>query len=298
MAERRQIVQGPDGRALVVREDGDPDGFPVLVHHGTPGSGRLYAPWAQDAARRGIRLVGYDRPGYGESTRHAGRSIADAAADVAAIADALGFERFATWGASGGGPHALATAALLGGRVVAAATIASVAPCGAPGLEFMTGMGEDNVVEFEAALAGEATLREALDAMREAILGGGQVEAAAEMETLLSAGDAELMGGPLGAYVLDSIRLGLEHGVDGWLDDDLAFVRTWGFDPATIAVPVQLRQGAQDRMVPFAHGEWLAARIPGVDAQLTAGDGHLTLLERVGEVHAWLATTRPEGSRR
>jgi pimeloyl-ACP methyl ester carboxylesterase len=151
VAGRWHTIEAGD-RALRVLEDGDPGGAMVLLHHGTPGSGRIHPPWAQDAAARGLRLVTYDRPGYGESARDPGRTVASAAADAAAIADALGAERFATWGTSGGGPHALACAALLGDRVVAAATLASPAPR-IDGVDFLGGMGEDNAREFQAAIA-------------------------------------------------------------------------------------------------------------------------------------------------
>jgi len=270
------------GRPLRVHEDGDPDGAMVLAHHGTPGAARIHPPWAEDAAQRGLRLVTYDRPGYAESARDRGRTVASAAADAAAIADALGAERFATWGMSGGGPHALACAALLGGRVVAAATLASVAPR-VDGVDFLGGMGEDNVREFEAAIAGEAALRAQLDGLQ----GGDQV---VELESLFSPVDMAVMEGPVGAFLRAVIEEGTKPGLDGWVDDDLAFVAPWGFDPGEIAVPVQVWQGRQDRMVPYAHGEWLARHLPRADVRLSPDDGHITLLERrVRDVHAFLA---------
>jgi pimeloyl-ACP methyl ester carboxylesterase len=266
------------GRRLRVLEDGDPDGAMVLLHHGTPGAGRIHPPWAADAAERGLRLVTYDRPGYGESERDPGRSIASAAADAVAIADALGAERFATWGTSGGGPHALACAALLAGRVVAAATLASPAPR-VDGVDFLGGMGSDNVREFEAAFAGEAALRELL-ATAEVV----------ELESLFSPVDMAVMGGPVGAFLISSIEEGTKPGLDGWVDDDLAFVAPWGFDPGDISVPVQVWQGRQDWMVPYAHGVWLSRRLPRVDVRFSPDDGHVTLLERrVADVHAFLA---------
>src|SRR4051812_8415873 len=117
-------VTTPDGRTLAVHLAGDPGGRAVVVHHGTPGAGPLYVRHAEAAAARGLRLIGYDRPGYGGSDRHHGRAVADAAADVAAILDALGVQRFATLGASGGGPHALACATLLADRCAVAITVA------------------------------------------------------------------------------------------------------------------------------------------------------------------------------
>src|SRR5437016_2989692 len=144
-------VTTADGRVLTVREAGNPRGVPVLAHAGTPGSSLLYEPHVRDAEEKGIRLISYDRPGYGGSTRQPGRNVADCAVDVEAVCDALGIERFCVWGISGGGPHALATAALLPQRVAAAAALASVAPCDAEGLDFFAGMGEQNIEEFGAA---------------------------------------------------------------------------------------------------------------------------------------------------
>ncbi len=277
MAGRWHTIQAGD-RALQVREEGDPGGQLVLLHHGTPGSALIHAPWAQDAAGRGLRLVSYSRPGYAGSTRHPGRTVAGAAADAAAIADALGAERFATWGTSGGGPHALACAALLGGRVVAAATLASVAPR-VDGIDFFGGMGEDNAREFEAAIAGETELR--------ALLVNAEV---VELESLFSPVDMAAMNGPVGAYLMEGIHIGTAPGFDGWIDDDLAFVAPWGFDPGDISVPVQVWQGRQDKMVPYAHGVWLARRLPRVDVRMSPDDGHITLMERrVADIHAFLA---------
>jgi pimeloyl-ACP methyl ester carboxylesterase len=282
-------IDAGGGRVLRVVESGDPDGFPVVVHHGTPGCAVPYAPHNDDAARRGIRLVAYDRPGYGGSSRHVGRAVADAAHDVATIADALGFERLATWGISGGGPHALACAALLPGRVVAAAGLASPAPFDAEGLDPLEGMGEMNVAEFQAVLEGEATLRPLHERDAPAFVAGGPEGLRDSISTLLSPVDRAALTGELAQNLYESFSGGVAPGVDGWVDDDLAFVAPWGFDVGTIAVPLLLWQGVQDLFVPPAHAEWLAAHIPGVDARITADDGHLTVFaNRVPEVHAWL----------
>jgi pimeloyl-ACP methyl ester carboxylesterase len=287
MAGIWQTIAGRGGRSLRVVEDGDSDGVPVLVHHGTPGAGSIHEPWAQDAAARGIRLLSYHRPGYAESSRDPGRTIASAAADATAIADALGIERFATWGVSGGGPHALACAALLGGRVVACATIASIAPR-VDGVDFLGGMGKGNVLEFEAAIAGEARLRPLVEQFRAGMLSGEDLDGG-ELESVFSPADVAVLARPLGAFLQESFRVGIAGGVDGWVDDDLAFASPWGFDPGEIAVPVQVWQGRQDRMVPYSHGVWLARRLPRADVRLSPDDGHLTLPERrVGEVHAFL----------
>src|SRR6185437_625471 len=158
-----RTVRTPDGRTLAVEESGDPAGWPVLVHMGTPNSRHLYGPNAADAAGRGLRLISYDRPGYGGSTPHPGRTVADCAGDVRAICAGLGIGRLAMWGISGGGPHVLACAALLPDLVTAAAALASLAPYGAEGLDFFAGMGQDNVDDMRLALADEAASRAKLE---------------------------------------------------------------------------------------------------------------------------------------
>jgi pimeloyl-ACP methyl ester carboxylesterase len=283
------VIDLPDGRALAYVEAGDPGGAPVVVHHGTPGCGDLYTSWADDARERGIRLIGYDRAGYGDSDRRAGRSVADVVGDIAALADALGVARFGTWGWSGGGPHALACGTLVGGRVAAVATFAGVGPYGEPDLDFTAGMGEDNVKEFAAALAGEDALRPLLEELAAGIVRSTPEQLIGELRTLLSPPDVAALSGELAEYLRGSFRGAFARGVDGLLDDDLAFARGWGFDVGAITVPVQVWQGGQDLMVPPAHGEWLARHVPGADAHVIPGDGHLTVVEHnVGKVHAWL----------
>ena len=277
-----------DGRRLLVFEGGDPDGVPVLFHNGTPGSRLPYRSWVEDAASRGLRFLSYDRPGYGGSDPHPGRTVADAAADVAAIADALGIERLAVWGLSGGGPHTLACAALLPDRVAAAATLASVAPYPADGLDWLAGMGEDNVKEFNAALEGRDALTPMLEGWAAEVAALDPEALADAFRSLLSPVDRDALTGEYARYVHAAMLAGLAPGIEGWLEDDLAFTSRWGFDLADIRVPVQLWQGREDRFVPFAHGEWLAERIPGVDAFLLDDEGHLTVQQSVPAVHAWL----------
>ena len=281
-------VELPDGRTLRAFESGTPDGVPVVYHHGTPTSGLQARTWAEDATAKGIRLLSYDRAGYGRSSRHEGRNVSDVAADIAALADQVGADRFHTYGVSGGGPHALACAALLPDRVISAATVASVAPYDAEGLDFLAGMGQGNIDEFGAALAGEHELRPFLDKeqveMRDATPEGLQEVLA----SLLPPVDKEVLTGERAAFLHAASAYGLERSVDGWLDDDLAFTHSWGFDVASIGVPLLLMQGEQDLMVPFAHGQWLVSQLPTVEPVLSADDGHLSLAERFADVHAWL----------
>jgi pimeloyl-ACP methyl ester carboxylesterase len=281
-------IQLPDGRTVRTYAAGAPDGELIVVHHGTPSSGRLSGWMADDAAQRGALLVGYDRPGYGGSTRQPGRSVAAAVADTAAVADAFGADRFRTWGISGGGPHALACAALLPGRVIAAASLAAVAPYDAEGLDFLAGMGEDNVAEFGAAAKGEDALRPMLAEMREGLLGTTPESVADQMRSLLPPADVAVLSGDFATFLHGSMVSALQDSYDGWLDDDLAFISDWGFRVEDIKVPTLLRQGRQDLMVPFAHGVWLADRVPGADVRLTENDGHLTLVADLGSVHDWL----------
>ena len=284
-------VATPDGRTLRVYDEGDPNGFPVVAHHGTPSNGVLYPPWLTE----GVRLIGYDRAGYGGSARRSGRSVADVAEDIRTTADALGIETFATWGISGGAPHALACAALLPDRVIAAARIAGPAPLGADGLDWFAGQGEGNVVEHNAALAGEETLRPLVEEMYDAMSAGGEASLQAELASLLSGPDVAALTGELAAFLHSSLA---GSGADGWVDDDLAFVSPWGFDVGSIEVPVLIRHGEQDGFVPTSHARWLAGRIPRAEALITAEDGHLTLYGRaIPDVHAWLLRSRSDHPR-
>ena len=166
----QRTVRTTDGRVLAVEEAGDPAGRPVLVHGGTPGSRLLYGPHVRDAAERGLRLIGYDRPGYGGSSPQPGRTVADCASDVRAICADLGIDRLAMWGASGGGPHVLACAALLPDLVAAAATLASLAPFDADGLDYFDGMAPENVDDTLLYFTDEAAARAKTDRDRAEIL--------------------------------------------------------------------------------------------------------------------------------
>jgi pimeloyl-ACP methyl ester carboxylesterase len=238
-----------------------------------------------------LRHLSYSRPGYGDSDRQPGRRVADCAADVAVIADALGIESFFTVGASGGGPHALACAALLSERVRAAATIASIAPCSAEGLNWLDGMGDENLAEFAAAEAGEDTLRAYLEGEVEDIDSLSGEEIWSVLGDLISEADRSVLAGEFAEYLAVSIQEAVRNGIWGWFDDDMAFIHDWGFDLGSIEVPVAIWQGDDDRFVPFSHGVWLAANVSGAKPYLKADEGHLSLaLGAYGQVLDQLTT--------
>jgi pimeloyl-ACP methyl ester carboxylesterase len=288
MQVRELQIETPDGRLLDLVDSGQIGEPAVVVHHGTPGARQLFGGWLGDAERRGIRLIGYSRPGYGTSTRLPGRPVSQAANDVALIADRLKLTKLATWGYSGGGPHALSCAARLPDLVVAAATIASVAPYGAQGLDFLAGMGEANIEEFDAILGGEATTRpfhEAAAARMPTSVEGTIVE----MASILSPPDRAAIKDHLGEWMVSIFADAIAQGADGWIDDDLAFVQPWGFDVSQIRVPLQLWQGQLDLMVPAAHGQWLAGQLPAAEWHYLPESGHLTqLVDQVPLIHQWL----------
>lgn len=289
MNANSRTVSMQDGRVIRVVEAGQMDGIPVLVHTGTPGSRLLYHPWVEDAEARGIRLISYDRPGYGGSTPYLGRTVASAAEDVAAIAEKLGLDRLLVWGFSGGGPHALACAALLPDLVVAAATLASPAPYGADGLDWFAGMGEDNVVEFGAALNGREGLEQFVEAAVPGLLGADPESLIQVWNSVLSPVEVEVLTKDIAEWMLNSIREGSKERRDGWIDDDIAFTTPWGFELSQIRIPVMVMQGEHDRFVPYSHGKWLVSKVPHVDARLSADDGHISLgVRRIPEVHSWL----------
>jgi pimeloyl-ACP methyl ester carboxylesterase len=275
----------PDGRALEAIEEGDEPGALLLFHHGSPGAAVPFEPFDRAAAERGIRLVTYSRAGFGDSSRDEGRSVASAAADAAALADHVGVERFLTMGWSGGGPHALACAALLPDRVRAAATIAGVAPFDAQDLDWTAGMGESNRIEYPLAARDPDELLRWMRPQVEALGAVEPNEIVSELRSLISEVDEAQLTGPLGELMATSFHRAFRAGPWGWFDDDLAFVRPWGFELASIGVPVSVWQGRQDLMVPFAHGEWLVEHIPTARSRLRPEHGHLSLaVGSMGEI--------------
>ena len=287
-----RVVRTPDGRTLAVEDAGDPAGRVVLAHLGTPDSRHLYGPWVADAVGRGLRLICYDRPGYGGSTPQPGRSIADCVSDVRAICAALEIDRLAMWGWSGGGAHVLACAALLPDLVAAAASLAGNAPYGAAGLDYFAGMSQDDADETRLMLTDPEAARANVDKDREGLLAASASEMAQGFASMSAPVDAAVLqgDGEMAAWLAYAIHDGLAPGSQGWWDDNRAHLDPWGFELADITVPVLLLHGRQDNFVPFGHGQWLATHIPGVEARLLDDDGHLTVAEHhIGDVHSWLS---------
>ena len=182
-------------------------------------------------------------------------------------------------GWSGGGPHALASACLAPDRVAGALLLAGVAPYDAAGLDWLAGMGDDNIAEFGAALEGEASLRALLEAARDELAEVTGTELVASLSTLLPEVDVAALGrDDLAEDLAASFRAAVSTGIDGWLDDDLAFVSPWGFDATAPEVPVHVWQGDADLMVPFDHGRWLAAEVAGATSRLLPGEGHVSIV--------------------
>lgn len=286
-----QTLALPDGRSLEYLTGGDPDGFALAYHSGTP-SAAVVDQLIWDAAEQaGLRLVTYSRPGYGASTPRPVPQgwpvpITADAEDTAHLLDHLGMGEFVTLGWSGGGPRALACAATMPDRCRAAASLAGVAPYDAPGLDWLAGMGPENVRDFEAAVAGREAYRP-IAAVQAAELGAVTADdIVASLGGLVDEVDAAALTGSFAEHLAASFRYSVAQGTSGMLEDTLQIARPWGFDLADLTVPVGVWQGAHDKMVPFGHGQWLAGAIPGARAHLFHDEGHLSLVARIDEILA------------
>ncbi|RNL77430.1 alpha/beta fold hydrolase [Nocardioides marmorisolisilvae] len=282
------LIDARDGRDLEVLVGGDPDGFPWLYHGGTP-SAAVASDILDRAARdAGLRLITYSRPGYGRSTPRPWPRprIADDLADSVVVLDGLGVDQFVTLGWSGGGPRALACAALLPRRCRAATSLAGVAPADAPDLDFTAGMGPENVEEFAAAVAGpeaySAFLAEPVAEL--ATVTGDQV--AASLGELITPVDAAAVTGEFAEWLAATFRHAAVQGVIGWREDGIAIMGPWEFSLHDVRVPVAIWQGGQDAMVPFSHGQWLAANVPGARTHLFEDEGHISVFAKLDEILA------------
>ncbi|WP_433292932.1 alpha/beta fold hydrolase [Actinoplanes sp. CA-030573] len=295
----------PDGRILRYCLHGPADGAPVIMHGGSPSS-RWKRPVQIAGMERGpVRLLIYDRPGYGGSSRQPGRTVADAAADAEALADAHGWARFAVLGGSSGGPHALACAALLPERVTRCAVVSGIKPADpappAPASSAPASSTPASPPDLSAPASPPASSTPAsppaLSAPARSAPGEAELRArlADRAETILAAIDA---GGPEfpaepGPPARDDpdamarIRATFVDGMDGWVDDSLAFARPWGFDPASIAVPTAIWRGTADPNVPADHAEWPLTHIPGAEGHVYEG-GHLPGPAVYDDIYRWL----------
>ncbi len=250
-------IPAGDGRVLEVVLAGPRDGVGLFSHHGTPGAAEMLDPLVEVGAQRNLRHITYSRPGYGSSDRLAGRSVASCAADVAAIADVLGYDRFYSVGSSGGAPHSIALAALLPDRVVAAAAIACPAPIDAEGLDWTAGMAKENVAELAAVRGSDNELVAYLNREAQSMLATSQAEIPTSLGDLVSEVDRRAVDSALGEFIVREIAHSLSTGVWGWFDDARAILGDWGFELTGIRAPLHVWHGAQDRFVPIAHSEWL-----------------------------------------
>jgi pimeloyl-ACP methyl ester carboxylesterase len=278
------FIPAPGGRTLAVEDAGDRDGRPVMAHVGTPGGRRMYGRRTlADAERRGLRLISYDRPGYGGSTAQPGRSMADCVSDVRVICEALGIERLAMWGLSGGGPHVLACAALQPDLVTAVASLASLAPYDAEGLDWLAGFSQEALDEVQLMQADPPGSRAWFHKEQEKMLAVSPAQLALDMSARDPGVDLELL-----TDEAISMQLAMAPGIEGSWDDCVAQITPWGFDLAQVSVPVLLLHGGQDKAVPFSHGQWLASHIPGVEAWFFDNEGHALREKHIADVHAWL----------
>jgi pimeloyl-ACP methyl ester carboxylesterase len=263
------------------------DSLHLVYWHGTPGSGLVPAAMLEAAAAHDVPTIALSRAGYGASTRLPGRSVADAARDLGQVLEALDLDEVVVVGWSGGGAHTLASAALLSDRVRAAAVIAGTAPRPSLGDAWIQGMGEANIEEFALADASESDLRAFMERETSEMLQATGLEIVEAMASLLSPADVAVFNEAVGEEMIETMRDGLRNGVDGWVDDDFALLREWGFDLAGIDVPVAVWFGNADLMVPPAHGRWLAENVPGARVHHEPEEGHVSLPVR--SAHAIVA---------
>lgn len=265
-------------------------GRPVFLLHGTPGSRVGPLPREGLLYRLGVRLITYDRPGYGKSDRHIGRRVSDVAPDVGTIADHLGLERFAVAGRSGGGPHALACAALMPHRVTKAAVLVSLAPHQAEGLDWFDGMTETNIAEYMTAMQGRGRLAARLEPTALEIKNDPVHLVNALYDELTESDRRVVADTGIRAMLVKNFAEALRRSPDGWIDDAMAFCSPWGFDPADISVPTLLWHGEDDVFSPVSHSRWLAARIPTATMTIQRGAAHFHALHVLPDLLPWLAS--------
>lgn len=264
-----------DGRELEIFDNGVDSNQAIVYHHGTPGHYSTWSSWLAAAAQMGVRAFTYSRPGYGISDRNFGRSVISINNDISELLDANEISRFVSIGWSGGGPHSLANTCEQ--RNVGAITLASVAAYGVADLDFLDGMGQENHDEFGAALSGEESVKNWLHTHASGMQSVTGADIREAFGGLIGVSDKAVLAGEYADEMATSMRKGLAVSFDGWIDDDLAFVKEWGFELDAITKPVFLWQGDDDFMVPHAHSFWLEKHIPTATLKLTPGEGHISL---------------------
>ncbi|MFF0519421.1 alpha/beta hydrolase [Actinomadura nitritigenes] len=288
------VVPAVDGRGLAVEEWGEPAGRPVFLLHGTPGSRLGPIPRPMVLYQLGIRLITFDRPGYGRSDRRIGRAVADVADDVRRIANTLELREFAVLGRSGGGPHALACAALLPGRARRVAALVGLAPAQAEGLDWFEGMAASNTREYLAVRRQgplvSARLRSVADRIR-----ADPAQYVADLSAELTQSDRRVVSDAgMRRMLLETFAEAFRTSADGWIDDLLAFCAPWGFELGEIVVPTMLWHGANDTFSPAGHSRWLADRIPTSTVVVQPGSAHFGAFDVLPDVLTWLV--QPDGA--
>lgn len=289
--EESHSFRTENGRLVVFSRYGPSDGHPVVFNYGTPGTRRISPRLQAAIERNGAQVVILDRPGYGESARFAGRRVVDVVGDVEKAVDLLGWDSFAVWGGSGGAPHALACAAVLGGRVERCASVVGPAPYAAEGLEWFRGMSPGNVEEFSRALEGEGAYRPLVQRLANAAVEAaraGEVTIPDEYE-LPEADRVALRARTKEPGHLDRVVASYLEGIDGWVDDCIAFTKPWGFDVEAIRVPVSVWYGPDDVLVPRDHAEWLLAHVPAAQRRPLPA-GHMLEDDELDSIYRWLVS--------
>jgi pimeloyl-ACP methyl ester carboxylesterase len=264
-----------DGRELETLDNGINSDSAIVFHHGTPGHASMWSDWLESAASAGIRAIAYSRAGYGTSDRHPGRSVISINNDIAQILDGKNIDKFVSIGWSGGGPHCLANT--LEPRNVGAISLAGVGAYGVDDLDFLEGMGPENHDEFGAALKGEAVIDKWMQDNAGSMKSVTGAEIREAFGGLIGDADKAVLEGEAADHMAASMRSALAVSFDGWIDDDLVFIKPWGFDLGSITKPVFIWQGDDDFMVPHAHSYWLEKHIPTATLSFKSGEGHISL---------------------